>query len=61
MGLRYQKAYNLKISQSKECVFPYPKICSTSRSRRFEVTLEPTVGNHGQKFLDKWYSKQKQF
>ena len=25
-----------------------------------EVTLEPTIGNHNQEFLDKWYSKQKQ-
>ena len=26
-----------------------------------EVALEPTIGNHDQKFLDNWYSKQKQF
>ena len=26
-----------------------------------EVTLEPTIGNHDQEFLDNWYSKQKQF
>ena len=26
-----------------------------------EVTLEPTIGNHDQEFLDKWYSKQNQF
>ena len=26
-----------------------------------EVTLEPTIGNHDQEFLDNWYSKQMQF
>ena len=26
-----------------------------------EVALELTIGNHDQKFLDNWYSKQKQF
>ena len=26
-----------------------------------EVTLEPTIGNHDQEFLDNWHSKQKQF
>ena len=26
-----------------------------------EVTLEPTIGNDDQEFLDNWYSKQKQF
>ena len=25
-----------------------------------EVTLEPTIGNRGQEFLDNWYLKQKQ-
>ena len=37
------------------------RTCYRRTCRRLEVTLEPTVGNHGQKFLDKWYSKQKQF
>ena len=26
-----------------------------------EATLEPTIGNHDQEYLDNWYSKQKQF
>ena len=26
-----------------------------------KATLEPTIGNHDQEFLDNWYSKQKQF
>ena len=26
-----------------------------------EVTLEPTIGNHDQEFLDNWYSIQKPF
>ena len=26
-----------------------------------DVTLGPTIGNHGQDFLDNWYSKQKHF
>ena len=28
---------------------------------RLEVTLEPTIANRDQEFLDNWYSKQKQF
>ena len=29
--------------------------------KRIQVTLEPTIGNHDQDFLDNWYSKQEQF